>query len=35
MNKVTDAKKAAVAKLIFRREEAAAMHSQVNTAWPR
>ena len=32
MNKVTEAKKAAEANLIFRREETAAMRSQVNTA---
>jgi len=32
MNKVTEAKKAAEANLIFRREETAAMRSQANTA---
>ena len=32
MNKVTEAKKAAEANLIIRREETAAMRSQVNTA---
>ena len=32
MNKVTEAKKAAEANLIVRREETAAMRSQVNTA---
>ena len=32
MNKVTEAKKAAEANLIARREETAAMRSQVNTA---
>ncbi len=32
MNKVTEARKAAEANLIFRREETAAMRSQVNTA---
>ncbi len=32
MNKVTEAKKAAEANLIFRREEVAAMRSQANTA---
>ena len=32
MNKVTEAKKAAEAKLIVRREETAAMRSQANTA---
>ncbi|HEY1067121.1 MAG TPA: slipin family protein [Pirellulales bacterium] len=32
MNKVTEAKKAAEANLIFRREETAAIRSQVNTA---
>ena len=32
MNKVTEARKAAEANLIFRREEVAAMRSQANTA---
>ena len=32
MNKVTEARKAAEANLIFRREETAAMRSQANTA---
>jgi len=32
MNKVTEARKAAEANLVFRREETAAMRSQVNTA---
>ncbi len=32
MNKVTEAKKAAEANLIFRREETAAIRSQANTA---
>ena len=32
MNKVTEAKKAAEANLIVRREETAAMRSQANTA---